>query len=164
MWTYLALILAIHCMNCCNADCIWYDQCGDDPDFNDGLHGLNCLYDGPAKLTQDQEMIQMLKEACPHLLLEHGDQGLESNQVALCCAKGQVETFVEQNVLPSAVLGRCPTCLNNFKRIFCDLMCHPGNYFLMYSNYKKQVPMINGHFLTLEWVKYNPMHMKKALG
>ena len=30
------------------ADCVWYDQCGDDPDFNDGLHGLNCVYNGPA--------------------------------------------------------------------------------------------------------------------
>ena len=38
----------------------------------------------------------------------------------------QVQTFVDQNELPSAVLGRCPTCLFNFKRVFCDMMCHPG--------------------------------------
>ena len=30
------------------ADCVWYDQCGDDPDYSDGLHGLNCVYNGPA--------------------------------------------------------------------------------------------------------------------
>lgn len=70
----------------------------------------------------------MLKDACPHLLIEHGDQGAESNKIALCCAKGQVRNFIEQNELPSAVLGRCPTCLYNFKRIFCDMMCHPGKH------------------------------------
>ena len=31
-----------------NANCVWYDQCGDDPDYSDGLHGLNCVYNGPA--------------------------------------------------------------------------------------------------------------------
>lgn len=71
-------------------------------------------------------MIGALRDACPHLLIEHGDNGLESNKIALCCAKGQVENFIAQNELPSAVLGRCPTCLYNFKRIFCDMMCHPG--------------------------------------
>jgi hypothetical protein len=38
-------------------------------------------------------MLGLLKQACPHLLLEHGNQGLESTQVDLCCAKGQVKKF-----------------------------------------------------------------------
>ena len=27
-----------------NANCIWYDQCGDDPEYSDGRHKLNCVY------------------------------------------------------------------------------------------------------------------------
>ena len=38
--------------------------------------------------SEDPEMMALLKDACPHLLLEHGNQGLESSQVELCCAKG----------------------------------------------------------------------------
>ena len=34
-------------VNHCQSDCVWYDQCGDDPDFGDGKHGLNCAYNGP---------------------------------------------------------------------------------------------------------------------
>ena len=30
-----------------NGECIWYDKCGDDPEFNDGAHELNCIYKGP---------------------------------------------------------------------------------------------------------------------
>ena len=81
----------------------------------------------------DPEMMDLLKDACPHLLLEHGNSGLDSTEVSLCCSKGQVQTFVKQNELPNKLLGRCPTCLYNFKRIFCDMMCHPGN------EYKKKV-------------------------
>lgn len=108
------------------SDCVWYDQCGDDPEFGDGLHGLNCVYNGPAVKSEDPEMIVLLKQACPHLLTEHGNQGTESTSIELCCAKQQVQKFIEQNELPTLVLGRCPTCLFNFKRIFCDMMCHPN--------------------------------------
>ena len=30
-----------------SGECIWYDKCGDDPEFNDGAHELNCIYKGP---------------------------------------------------------------------------------------------------------------------
>ena len=42
---FLALIFEV------KSDCVWYDQCGDDPDFSDGKHGLNCVYKGsPSKI------------------------------------------------------------------------------------------------------------------
>ena len=28
--------------------CVWFDKCGPDPDFNDNVHPLNCLYEGKA--------------------------------------------------------------------------------------------------------------------
>ena len=42
---YFVLLLLI-CQDC-KGDCVWYDQCGEDPEFNDGKHGLNCVYNGP---------------------------------------------------------------------------------------------------------------------
>ena len=32
----------------CFGDCVWFDKCGDDPDYNDGAHELNCVYKGAA--------------------------------------------------------------------------------------------------------------------
>ena len=26
--------------------CVWYDKCGQDPDFQDNVHNLNCVYQG----------------------------------------------------------------------------------------------------------------------
>ena len=37
-----------------------------------------------------------------------------------------MEAFIRDNELPTKILGRCPTCLYNFKRIFCDMMCSPN--------------------------------------
>jgi hypothetical protein len=45
---FWSLILAAFCAVSVRTDCVWYDQCGDDPDFGDGQHGLNCVYNGPA--------------------------------------------------------------------------------------------------------------------
>ena len=51
--------------------CIFYDVCGWDPDYEDGIggnqvHFLNCTFDGPAKRAS-QEQLEILEEVCPHL-------------------------------------------------------------------------------------------------
>ena len=28
--------------------CVWYDKCGPDPDYQDNVHNLNCVYQGKA--------------------------------------------------------------------------------------------------------------------
>jgi hypothetical protein len=28
--------------------CVWYDKCGPDPEFQDNVHTLNCVYEGKA--------------------------------------------------------------------------------------------------------------------
>ena len=42
IWIILGIVTEL------SADCIWFDKCGDDPDYNDGAHELNCVYNGPA--------------------------------------------------------------------------------------------------------------------
>ena len=43
-WKFLVLVFLANV----NANCIWYDQCGDDPEYTDGRHKLNCVYQEPA--------------------------------------------------------------------------------------------------------------------
>ena len=37
----------------------------------------------------------------------------------------QIADMEENFNLPEAVLARCPTCLANFRKNFCDLTCRP---------------------------------------
>jgi hypothetical protein len=37
----------------------------------------------------------------------------------------QIDDMAKNFKLPEAILGRCPTCLANFRRNFCDLTCRP---------------------------------------
>ena len=93
--------------------------------------------------SSDPELFDLLNQVCPHLITEHA----ESKKISLCCAKSQVQTFVQENSLPSAILGRCPTCLYNFRRIFCDMMCHPEQ----------------SEFLNASKVVTNPINGKKMV-
>ena len=108
----LILIAAVLCG--ADADCVWYGKCGRDPKFGDDRHVLNCVYDGPAKEASKNDL-ETLREICPHL----------AEFSSLCCSSQQIRDMAENFALPSAVLERCPTCLANFRKNFCDLTCHP---------------------------------------
>ncbi len=46
--SWILLVTTLLLVKSANAQqCVWYDQCGDDPEFNDGAHNLNCVYNGP---------------------------------------------------------------------------------------------------------------------
>ena len=76
--------------------CIFYDSCGWDPDYEDGIggntiHYLNCAYDGPAKRATN-EQLEILRDACPHLYTG-GEQDL-------CCGLKQLRDLQENFVTP----------------------------------------------------------------
>ena len=145
MWWKILILL--NCLKLIKADCVWYDKCGDDPDYGDGLHGLNCVYNGPPIKINDSEVRILLQEACPHLV----------DQNEFCCSKGQIQTFIEQNELPTKVLGRCPTCLYNFKRVFCDMMCDPNQ-----SKFLKASKIITKPGTDIEMVKVLDYHVSES--
>ena len=99
--------------------CVWYGKCGQDPAWGqDGRHILNCLYRGPPKPATPLQL-QQVAEACPHL-------SRDADAAGLCCDSAQLDDLIQNFQLPSAVLARCPTCMDNFRKTFCDLTCHPN--------------------------------------
>ncbi|TRY76439.1 hypothetical protein TCAL_00054 [Tigriopus californicus] len=99
--------------------CVWYGKCGRDPDFGDDRHALNCYNPGPAPSTSLSDLT-LLYEVCPHFATEFAE-----GDVNFCCDRQQILDMQDNFNLPGAILARCPTCLANFKRNFCDLTCHP---------------------------------------
>lgn len=102
--------------------CIWYGQCGQDPDQTASHRKLNCAYDGPAKPASPADL-DLLADACPHLARELPADG---GSVSLCCDTGQLTDLKRSFALPESLMGRCPACLANFKKNFCDMTCRPN--------------------------------------
>merc|ERR1719264_1271763 len=101
--------------------CVWYGRCGRDPKFGDERHILNCLYEGPPKRAPAADVDKM-RGVCPHLVEEFADA---DGNLDLCCDSEQIGDMEENFNLPEAVLARCPTCLANFRKNFCDMTCRP---------------------------------------
>ena len=57
------------------------------------------------------------------------EEGKVRDGVRLCCSKSQLQESERQFKVPENLLGRCPTCLENFRNTFCNLACSPGNNF-----------------------------------
>jgi Niemann-Pick C1 protein len=110
--------------------CIWYDVCGKDPEppNQNNPHCLNCAYDGPAKQLPD-EFGKLLDDACPHLR-----QDLEGD-LRLCCSPQQLNDLKNNFLMASAFLGRCPTCMYNFRKNFCDMTCRPDQSLFLKASY-----------------------------
>ena len=128
--------------------CIWFGKCGKDPKFNDNRHILNCLYRGAPKIAKTQD-VQKLKAICPHLIEEFGE-----NELNLCCDSEQIEDLVENMALPSAVLERCPTCLANFRKNFCDLTCRPDQSKFANASKIVKAPGFDGKNMKLFFMFY----------
>ena len=125
--------------------CVWYGVCGQDPDASGSHRLLNCRYDGPAKEASDEDAA-VLRETCPHLADELERRG---GPVSLCCDSRQLSDLKRAFALPESLMGRCPACLANFRKNFCDLTCRPDQS--RFVNVTKAVrgPSFSGEFLPL---------------
>ncbi|XP_011630043.1 NPC intracellular cholesterol transporter 1-like [Pogonomyrmex barbatus] len=95
-----------------NGHCIWYGNCYTDA----ALHTKYCPYDGPAK-PLDSDGQKLLFKLCPHLLVDEG-KGINT-----CCDTKQLLILNENIKLASNFLKRCPSCLDNLQKHFCDFTC-----------------------------------------
>ncbi|KAL2715871.1 NPC intracellular cholesterol transporter 1 isoform X2 [Vespula squamosa] len=94
--------------------CIWYGEC-----YKDSYtHIKNCHYIGPAK-PLDKEGQKLLAEQCPHLIT---DINKETNT---CCDIKQLQTLKKNIKLAANFLKRCPSCLDNLSKHFCEFTCSP---------------------------------------
>ncbi|XP_059177253.1 NPC intracellular cholesterol transporter 1-like isoform X2 [Physella acuta] len=100
----------------CQADCIWYGQCGDNPKVP-GDKKINCPYSGPPKPFATQEGRDLFATNCPGLYTGPG--------VETCCSDAQIKTLSDQVAFPRQALQRCPSCFYNFMNLWCYLTCGP---------------------------------------
>ncbi|XP_040564653.1 NPC intracellular cholesterol transporter 1 isoform X1 [Lepeophtheirus salmonis] len=124
-----------------NGDCIWYDQCGFDPNDTVKSFSLNCKYEGVATKAKEKDFIDILRLTCPHLEAEALEQGL-------CCSISQMKDLLSNFKIPEIMFGRCPICLMNFKKYFCDMTCHPDQ-----SNFLKIIETVKLPSTEIELVK-----------
>ncbi|XP_072013548.1 NPC intracellular cholesterol transporter 1-like [Amphiura filiformis] len=94
--------------------CIWYGECGENPDTG---FTVNCDYNGPAKpMTTVQR--QRLLQICPDLI----NRGIDT----LCCDDDQISTLQINLALATQAFARCPSCSENVVNMYCDLACDPN--------------------------------------
>ncbi|XP_043485324.1 NPC intracellular cholesterol transporter 1 isoform X2 [Leptopilina heterotoma] len=91
--------------------CIWYGECNLD-DFH---RKQNCPNTGPAQ-PLDQEGQNLLRKHCPHMM---------QNEVKTCCDTNQLKTLDNNINLAANFLQRCPSCLDNLVKHFCEFTCSP---------------------------------------
>lgn len=91
--------------------CVMYGLCGD-------LEETCKVNQPPAEL--DEEYVEQIEEYCPELIEEYGTN--------LCCDESQVEELTKNLKLAKSMIGRCPSCFNNFRRSFCEFTCSPYQY------------------------------------
>ncbi|XP_059468313.1 NPC intracellular cholesterol transporter 1 isoform X2 [Neocloeon triangulifer] len=93
--------------------CVWYGQC------HKSLGKIqNCPYTGPAKPLEDQGAAAALKKWCPHMFPGDGDTPINT-----CCDVKQIKSLDSNLQIASTFIKRCPSCLQNFVRHFCDMTC-----------------------------------------
>ncbi|XP_033220867.1 NPC intracellular cholesterol transporter 1 [Belonocnema kinseyi] len=97
-----------------NNHCIWYGQC-----YQDSIHMKNCPYTGPAK-PLDMDGQKLLQKHCPHMMKD-SYEGLTNT----CCDTKQLQTLDTNINLAANFLKRCPSCLDNLVKHFCEFTCSP---------------------------------------
>lgn len=121
--TTLSIFLASFTWAQNDPHCIWWDTSPFiNPNFPQEQRFLPYYDDNPARRLEPGETLDKLLSACPHFAT---DLGPPEDGWNVCCSPRQIEDVVINFVLPESVLDRCPACLDNFRKNFCDLTCRP---------------------------------------
>lgn len=103
--------------------CVWYGQCGTNPEsFTHGK--ANCPYNGPPK-PLDPASKTILTSVCPELVADILISGNPASNISTCCDSVQLTAMVGQMNIGLGLLQRCPTCVRNFRQIYCYMTCSP---------------------------------------
>ena len=116
-----------------------YSQCG-------GLSPpKNCVYNGPAKISTDPEVLRILKSTCPDFV--HSNQTMEYSLA--CCDILQLRTLSTQLQAARNLLQRCPGCLKNFINLWCQFTCSPNqSMFTSITDYGTGISYIADYYIT----------------
>ncbi|XP_042228595.1 NPC intracellular cholesterol transporter 1-like [Homarus americanus] len=110
--------------------CVWYGQCGQNPDASGG-HMANCPYTGPPK-PMDPITQGKLASLCPEFVAAITPSDPAAN-ISTCCDPDQVTTLNQQMATGLGLLQRCPSCVRNFRQLFCHMTCSPHQNDFMFA-------------------------------
>ena len=123
--------------------CSMYSQCG-------GTPPRNCVYNGPAKISTDPEVIRILKDTCPNLV----KQNSTSEYSEACCDILQLRTLSTQLQAARNLLARCPACLRNFINLWCDFTCSTNqSMFTSINDYGIGILSSADYYITHEFAE-----------
>ncbi|XP_066944874.1 NPC intracellular cholesterol transporter 1-like isoform X2 [Macrobrachium rosenbergii] len=123
--------------------CIWYGSCGSNPATD---KPANCPYKGPAKPLNSTDVLT-LTAACPELVQEMMSTSPDG-VVRTCCDVSQITAMITQMVIGQGLLQRCPTCVRNFRQMFCYMTCSPHQSDFMVAKEIKNATDTNKPVIT----------------
>ena len=91
------------------------------------------------------ELYKALQEVCPWYVSK------KPNSTYTCCNLEQMNTLQTSLKLAQQQLGRCPSCYQNFRDVFCATTCDPSNSLFMdvnqlYTDNKTSINIIDVYF------------------
>ncbi|BHF81948.1 NPC intracellular cholesterol transporter 1 [Sparganum proliferum] len=98
--------------------CIWYGVCPTQD--SEGTYCARNVSATPLRNRSDG-ILQTLLELCP----DYASPDSSAASVPVCCDADQVKAFSVGIQSASVLLGRCPACFANFRRLFCKMTCDP---------------------------------------
>ncbi|XP_063724726.1 NPC intracellular cholesterol transporter 1-like isoform X3 [Symsagittifera roscoffensis] len=138
-WTFVAIILAqIFWMSVLSTRVHEKSRCATKSACNEGGQGdflQACVSNSEpfvfeVENEEDSEAFYFLNSVCPHLT--------KSRSPEICCDTTQLLQLKDQMATVRMLFRRCPSCLQNFESLWCNLLCHPDQS--TFSNVTATVP------------------------
>ncbi|KIH67345.1 patched family protein [Ancylostoma duodenale] len=123
--------------------CVMYDVC-----HIEQSSPMNCRADENSTARSihslSEDAAKKLEYICPHLL--EGNNGI-------CCSSAQVLAMSKQLRQAGSLLERCPSCYDNFQKLWCEFTCSPRQHMFMEILQEVDVPETNISYINK--VRYN---------
>ncbi|KAK6759431.1 hypothetical protein RB195_021177 [Necator americanus] len=137
------LIQLITALQCVQSYCVMYDVC-----HIEHSSPMNCRADENFTArpvhSLSEDAAKKLEYICPHLL--EGNDGI-------CCSSAQVLAMSKQLRQASSLLERCPSCYDNFQKLWCEFTCSPRQH--MFMEILQELPVTETNISFINKVRYN---------
>ncbi|CAI4225473.1 unnamed protein product [Auanema sp. JU1783] len=109
----IVFLLLLNSIRFVQTKCVMYDTC-----HRENGQNMNCPNPNkePVKVT-DEASLKLLESFCPYM-------GNRKNE-PLCCSSAQLEDMAYKLRQANGLLSRCPSCSDNFQKLWCEFTCSP---------------------------------------
>ncbi|XP_076800191.1 NPC1-like intracellular cholesterol transporter 1 [Clavelina lepadiformis] len=141
--------------------CSGFGSCG----YNNGVDNpkirgeMSCANNVPAstisKITEPT-WFDSLESVCPMLVSPEGP-------TKVCCDRSQLRTLETQLTASELIFQRCPSCLENFVTLYCQITCSPNqatfvNVTNLYQNVDETMPGVSGQSVYISKKMADGLH------